>query len=162
VKHVFYKPEQPLLHVYFSNGGMVSITTLLANGSMVEAATIGTKEWSASKRPHGVFLGEPALSPGETMMQVPDTNVEMLDIAAFRRELALCGPLSELLGRYTQAMIMLGVRRQTVAIVAGVLQEAGLIRYSHGHVRIIDRTGLENASCECYGVIRNRFDTLQI
>ena len=108
------------------------------------------------------FLGEPALSPGETMMQVPDTNVEMLDISAFRRELALCGPLSELLGRYTQAMIMLGVRRQTVAIVAGVLQEAGLIRYSHGHVRIIDRTGLENASCECYGVIRNRFDTLQI
>jgi hypothetical protein len=121
LKHVFYKPEQPLPHVYFPNGGVVSITTLLANGSMVEAATIGDEGMVGIE----AFLGEPALSPGETMMQVPDTNVEMLDISAFRRELALCGPLSELLGRYTQAMIMLGVRRQTVAIVAGVLQEAG-------------------------------------
>jgi hypothetical protein len=53
---------------------------------------------------------------------------------------------------------MLGVRRTTVTEVAGVLQEAGLIRYRRGQVEILDRRGLEQAACECYGVIRRRTD----
>jgi CRP-like cAMP-binding protein len=48
---------------------------------------------------------------------------------------------------------MLGARRATVSVSAGILQRAGLIRYSRGHVTIVDREGLESASCECYGVI---------
>jgi CRP-like cAMP-binding protein len=51
---------------------------------------------------------------------------------------------------------MLGVRRTTVTMVAGVLQKAGLIRYRRGYVKIIDRSGLEQAACECYGIIRRR------
>ena len=54
--------------------------------------------------------------------------------------------------------IMLGVRRQSVGLVAGTLQRAGLIRYTHGRVSILDRSALESASCECYHVLRNRFD----
>jgi CRP-like cAMP-binding protein len=53
---------------------------------------------------------------------------------------------------------MLGVRRTTVTMVAGVLQEAGLIRYRRGHIEIVDRPGLEEAACECYSVIRKRTD----
>ena len=53
---------------------------------------------------------------------------------------------------------MLGVRRTTVTMVAGVLQEAGLIRYRRGRIEIIDRCGLEEAACECYSVIRKRTD----
>jgi CRP-like cAMP-binding protein len=53
--------------------------------------------------------------------------------------------------------IMLGVRRQTVTGVAGALQSKGFITYRHGHVTIVDRKGLEAASCECYGVIRDNF-----
>jgi CRP-like cAMP-binding protein len=53
---------------------------------------------------------------------------------------------------------MLGVRRTTVTVVAGVLQKAGLIAYRRGHVEIIDRAGLEQAACECYGIIRQRTD----
>jgi len=56
--------------------------------------------------------------------------------------------------------VMLGVRRQTVTVVAGVLQTAGLIRYTHGRVTVLNRKGLERASCECYGVIRGHFDRL--
>jgi len=50
---------------------------------------------------------------------------------------------------------MLGSRRATVTLSAGVLQKAGLIRYSRGHVEIVDRLGLEESACECYQVIRD-------
>lgn len=50
---------------------------------------------------------------------------------------------------------MLGVRRTTVTIVARALQSAGLIRYSRGNIAILDRPGLEEAACECYGIIRH-------
>lgn len=49
---------------------------------------------------------------------------------------------------------MLGVRRQTVTITAGTLQEAGLITFRRGIIRIDDRPRLEEAACECYAVIR--------
>jgi CRP-like cAMP-binding protein len=55
---------------------------------------------------------------------------------------------------------MLGVRRQSVSAVAGVLQKAGLIRYRHGQMTVLDRPGLEAAACECYGIIRREFDRL--
>src|SRR5947209_5497927 len=48
------------------------------------------------------------------------------------------------------AAMMLGAARPTVTVVAGTLQKAGLIKYRHGHVTIVDRQALEQASCECY------------
>lgn len=53
---------------------------------------------------------------------------------------------------------MLGVSRQAVSIVARALQQAELIRYRRGAVTILDRRGLEQASCECYGIIRQHYD----
>lgn len=53
---------------------------------------------------------------------------------------------------------MLGSRRATVTLSAGILQAAGLIRYQRGHVTIVDRPGLEGVSCECYGVIKEELD----
>ncbi len=55
---------------------------------------------------------------------------------------------------------MLGVRRASVSGVAGDLQRAGLISYSRGAVRVLDRGGLEGRGCECYGIIREEFDRL--
>lgn len=48
------------------------------------------------------------------------------------------------------AAMMLGATRPTVTVVAGMLQRADLIAYQRGHVTIVDRHGLEQASCECY------------
>lgn len=48
--------------------------------------------------------------------------------------------------------IMLGVHRPAVSIAAGALQEAGFIRYRRGQLTVVDREGLESASCECYRV----------
>jgi DNA-binding GntR family transcriptional regulator len=53
---------------------------------------------------------------------------------------------------------MLGARRSTVSVSAGILQRAGLIRYTRGTVTIVDGAGLEAVSCECYGVIKEELD----
>ena len=47
---------------------------------------------------------------------------------------------------------MLGTRRTTITLIAGILQTAGLIRHRRGTVTILDRERLENAACECYPV----------
>lgn len=56
--------------------------------------------------------------------------------------------------------VMLGVRRSTVSIAASTLQKAGVIRYQHGHITILDRTGLENAACECYEAVTSEYRRL--
>jgi hypothetical protein len=51
---------------------------------------------------------------------------------------------------------MLGTRRASVTVAAGVLQKAGLIAYARGEVKIQDRPGLESAACECYASINRQ------
>lgn len=74
-------------------------------------------------------------------------------------------PLSELrsvLERFSQALMnqisqsVLG----SVTVAAGVLQEAGLIRYTRGNLTVVDRRRLEASSCECYEVVRREFERL--
>jgi len=56
--------------------------------------------------------------------------------------------------------MMLGSRRSGVTMAACAFQQAGFIRYAHGHIVILNRTGLEQASCECYAVARAQFGPL--
>jgi hypothetical protein len=53
---------------------------------------------------------------------------------------------------------MLGANRKSVTLAAQSMQAAGLMSYLRGKIRILDRAGLEKASCECYAVVRERFD----
>ena len=55
---------------------------------------------------------------------------------------------------------LLGVRRSSVTLVANRLQTHGLIRYRRGHIIVLNRTGLEDATCECYRAIRRRTDNI--
>jgi CRP-like cAMP-binding protein len=201
VKQVLQKNGEPLHTVYFLNGGVASITTILSDGTTVEAATIGDEGMLGIE----AFLGADAIAPGETLIQVPDTSAESMNVEDFRREVAKPGAFHDLVGRYMQVVIahmmqttacnvlhqvkqrcarwllmthdrmherdfhlsheflavMLGVQRPTVSAVAGTLQEAGLIHYTHGRVTVRDRKGLEAASCECYPIIRAHFDRLR-
>lgn len=198
---MLHRQGDALKDVYFPNGGVVSITAMLGNGTWIEAATVGDEGMVGIE----AFFGKRPLAQGETMVQVPDTSMVMVSVEAFGRELARRGALHEIMGRYAQVTMgqmmrstacnalhqvherccrwllmtqdrvhrddfqlsheflgmMLGVRRQTVTVVARRLQKAGLIRYVHGHVRILNRKGLEAASCECYAAIREQFSRLQ-
>jgi Mn-dependent DtxR family transcriptional regulator len=53
---------------------------------------------------------------------------------------------------------MLGVRRTSVTLVAQALEKSGLIRYSRGHIRLLDLEGLRESTCECYATIRAHAD----
>lgn len=55
---------------------------------------------------------------------------------------------------------MLGVRRPGVTEAAVKIQEEGLIRYSRGHVQIVDRQGLQDRACECYTTVREEYEQL--
>jgi CRP-like cAMP-binding protein len=200
-KQIFHKHGAPVTYVYFPNGGVVSATAVLADGTMIETATVGREGMVGLE----AFFGDQPIAPGQTMVQVPDTSAEMLSVAAFRRELAYQGAMAALIGRYAQAAVallmqstacnarhhvherccrwllmthdrvggdnfklsqeflamMLGVTRQSVAVVAGTLQKAGFITYKHGQITIVDRASLEAGSCECYDTIRRRFEDLR-
>jgi CRP-like cAMP-binding protein len=53
---------------------------------------------------------------------------------------------------------MLGIRRASVTVAAGILQKAGLIRTERGEVTILNRKGLEDLACECYGIINHQME----
>jgi hypothetical protein len=56
--------------------------------------------------------------------------------------------------------MMLGVRRTSITLTASQLKRQNLIKYSRGHVKVVDRSGLERSSCECYRASKREFDRL--
>lgn len=56
---------------------------------------------------------------------------------------------------------MLGARRSTVTVAAGVLMRRGMIDYKRGKIRIVDRPALEGVACECYQIVRAAYERLQ-
>ena len=198
-RQVLHAVNEPVRQVYFLNGGVASMTTVMQNGAMVEIATVGDEGLVGIN----AFFGGSMLS-GETMMQVPDTSAEVMSVAAFNRELERGGPFHECVHRYSQGLLMLimqstgcmalhpvqerccrwllmthdrvrqdafylsheflammlGSTRPTVTLVAGTLQKAGLIKYTHGRITVLNRKKLEDASCECYATVRGHFDRL--
>lgn len=65
---------------------------------------------------------------------------------------------------FTQEFLaqMLGVRRTSVSLVANTLQQAGMVRYRRGHIRILDVEALQDTACECYATVKAHSDRLLI
>lgn len=67
---------------------------------------------------------------------------------------------SELVMTQERISVNLGVRREGVSEAALRLQEAGVIRYARGRIKVLDRPALEARSCECYAVVKREYDRL--
>jgi CRP-like cAMP-binding protein len=69
-------------------------------------------------------------------------------------------PTDDLVMTQERVAHLLGVRREGVTAAAQKLQQAGVIRYSRGHIAVLDRQGLEARTCECYAVAKREYDRL--
>jgi CRP-like cAMP-binding protein len=190
-----YAPGEVPRYVYFPLTGCASVVVPMADGSMVEAGTIGREGLVGL----AAFLGTNT-GPLTTIAQVAGAAARLP--AAVLRDVAAPGTrLHATLLRFVQAFYvlaaqsagcnrlhpveercarwlllthdragrdsfqltheflgyMLGARRPSVTVAAGILQRAGLITYHRGVVTILDRPGLEAAACECYAIIAAEF-----
>ena len=101
VKQQFHHHGERIEDVYFPNGGVVSITTVLSNGTTIEGATIGAEGMVGIP----AFFADFAVSPFDSVVQVPDTDAMKLSLIEFRSELAEAGTLHKLMETYVQVMI---------------------------------------------------------
>ena len=99
---MLHKNGDRLRAVYFPKGGVATITTILADGTAVEAATVGDEGMVGLE----AFFGVDAIAPGEALIQVPDTSAEMMSVEDFRRESGAAGAFHDLIGHYAQVVIV--------------------------------------------------------
>ncbi len=198
LRKVIYEPGELITHVYFPHQALVSLVSLMEDGSTVEVGLVGNEG----------MVGLPVIWGGDTtttkaFVQIADSGSRMkasllkiefdrgdqLQTLLLRymqalhtqiSQLAACNRLHMIEGRLarwllsvhdrmqkdefplTQEFIgqMLGTRRAGVSEAAGVLSQAGMIRYTRGKITILDRPKLEATACECYGLVKSEFTRL--
>jgi CRP-like cAMP-binding protein len=196
---VLQEAGESIEFTYFPNTAMISILTVMADGSSVEVGLAGKEG----------FVGLPLIagfrtsatravtqSEGTTYRVNADTLLEVLrqcpklarlllhysqEVAMQLAQIAACNRLHEVDERLARWLLMshdrigsdalpltqeflaqmLGIRRASVSVAASILQRAGLIKYARGRVTIVDRSGLEEAACECYEAIRQQLENWQ-
>ena len=121
VRQVLHRHGEPLQYVYFPNGGVVSITAVLPDGAIVEAATVGDEGMVGIE----AFLDAHAVVPGQTLLQVPDTSAERMSVNDFRQAVANSGAFRERIGRYTQVVMAQMVQATACNALHPVAQRGG-------------------------------------
>ena len=110
-KLVLQRPNERINEIVFPEGGVVSVTTIMLDGSSVEVATIGAEGLVGIN----AFLGGDMVG-AETMLQVPDvptTTAEAMSVKAFNAEINRRGPFFESVQRYSQALLTLMMHSTT-------------------------------------------------
>jgi len=100
-RQVLQQAGEPIRYVYFPNGGLFSLTTLLPDGSTVEGATVGKEGMFCLE----ALLHDEAIAVSTAMLQVPGGDVVRLPMAALRREVAARSALARMMGLYAQVAI---------------------------------------------------------
>jgi CRP-like cAMP-binding protein len=101
-RQVLHACGDKIQFVYFPNGGVASMATVLLDGSMQAAATVGDEGLVGAE----AMLSVDAISFGDTQMRVPDTSAERMSVEVFRRATMEPGPFRDLVGRYLHALIV--------------------------------------------------------
>jgi CRP-like cAMP-binding protein len=156
------------------NDGVLGLCAIMSGGSTPHRAVVQA-EGSALRADTAFVKDEFLRYPTVTRLLLRHTQAviaQMAQTAACNRHHSVAQQLCRLLLTLdraqgdelamTQELIagLLGVRREGVTEAALTLQRAGLIRYTRGHITVLDREGLERRSCECYAVVRNECDRL--
>src|SRR5476651_2180658 len=185
-----------LKHAYFPQGSVLSLLTVLENGSAIETANIGREgafglfaamysrvsfnrcivqlegrmvrcpiellqtEFRTSEHVRNLFVSysETLLSQVQQTVacnSMHTTEERMCRWLLMMHDRAAGEPLT-----YTHEFLahILGANRKSVTLAAQAMQTAGLISYRRGTMQVLNRKGLEKASCECYAIVKERFD----
>jgi CRP-like cAMP-binding protein len=185
-----------LNHVYFPQGSVLSLFTVLENGSAIETANIGREgafglfaamysrvsfnqclvqlEGDLVRCPIGLlrsefnrsdYVRDLFVSYSETQLSQVQQTVACNTMHTTRQR--MCRWLLMMHDHVRDEALpcthevlshMLGANRKSVTLAAQAIQTAGLISYRRGKIQILDRPGLEKAACECYAIVRDRFD----
>src|SRR5476649_1017221 len=185
-----------LMHAYFPEGAVLSLLTVLENGSAIETANIGREgafglfaamysrvsfnrclvqlEGSMVRCPIALLQSEFRNSEHVRNLFVSYSETQLSQVqqtvacnSMHTTEERMCRWLLMMHDRahgepltYTHEFLahILGANRKSVTLAALSMQSAGLISYRRGTIQVLDRQGLEKASCECYAIVRERFD----
>jgi CRP-like cAMP-binding protein len=185
-----------LKHAYFPQGSVLSLLTVLEDGSAIETANIGREgafglfaamysrvsfnrcivqmqgpmvrcpiEWLQHEFKSSEHVRDLFVSYSETLLSQVQQTVACN--ALHSTEERMCRWLLMMHDRaegepltYTHEFLahILGANRKSITLAALSMQKAGLISYRRGTMQVVDRPGLEKASCECYAIVKRRFD----
>jgi len=185
-----------LQHVYFPEGSVLSLLTVLENGSAIECANIGREgafglfaamysrvsfnqcvvqlegqmlrcpieprhsEFRNSEHVRDLFVSYSETLLSQVMQTVACNSLHSVEERMCRWLLMMHDRAEGELLTYTHEFLahMLGANRGSITLAAQSLKNAGLISYSRGTIQIKNREGLEKVCCECYAVVKERFD----
>jgi CRP-like cAMP-binding protein len=185
-----------LKHAYFPQGTVLSLLTVLENGSAIETANIGREgafglfaamysrvsfnrclvqleggmvrcpiellqaEFKRSEHVRDLFVSYSETLLSQVQQTVACNALHSTEERMSRWLLMMHDRAEGEALPYTHEFLshMLGANRKSVTLAAQSLQTAGLISYHRGKIKVLDRAGLEKASCECYAVVKERFD----
>jgi CRP-like cAMP-binding protein len=189
-----------LRHVYFPQGAVLSLLTVLESGSEIECANIGREDAfglfaamysRVSFNRCTVQLEGPMLRCEiEPLQEEFHKSAHMQDLLVSYSETLLsqvmqtvaCNSLHSVKERLSRWLLMMydraegekltytheflarmmGANRTSVTHAAQSLQNLGLISYRRGTMQVLDHAGLEAVSCECYAIVKKRFDAFLI
>jgi len=185
-----------LRHAYFPRGAVLSLLTVLEDGSAIETANIGREgafglfaamysrvsfnrclvqleggiarcpievlrtEFNDSEHVRDLFVSYSETLLSQIQQTVACNSMHTTEERMCRWLLMMHDRAEGEALPYTHEFLshMLGANRKSVTLAAQSLQSGGLISYHRGKIKVLDRAGLENASCECYAIVRKRFD----
>jgi CRP-like cAMP-binding protein len=185
-----------LKHAYFPQGSVLSLLTVLENGSAIETANIGREgafglfaamysrvsfnrcivqlegrmvrcpiellqlEFKTSEHVRNLFVSYSETLLSQVQQTVACNTVHTTEERMCRWLLMMHDRAEGELLTYTHDFLanILGANRKSVTLAAQSVQTAGLISYSRGTIQVLNRAGLEQASCECYAIVKERFD----
>jgi CRP-like cAMP-binding protein len=186
----------PLKHAYFPQSAVLSLLTVLEDGSAIETANIGREgafgvfaamysrvsfnrcmvqlegrmvrcpiellqaEFRCSEHARNLFVSYSETQLSQVQQTVACNAMHTTEQKVCRWFLMMHDRAEGDVLTYTHDFLaqMLGANRKSVTLAAQSMQAAGIISYLRGRIVILDRPGLEKASCECYAIVRERFD----